>query len=307
MSFNSSLNPDVVKTKLDKVFYQEFDGERHPGHFDATNSKIFNQDSADSSAIIMEIFGGVGAWESTNEEENLPNGNPRITNEITFNVEKFAKKVDIPLEFFDDNKHGSYEKMVRNFARRARTARDKNAMSVFREATTQTTADGSAIIADDHTTISGDTVDNKITTALSPSSLSDAIKMMYEQKAQDGEIDGHVPASLVVPPALYDYAVEITDSKLLADTADNNVNPYSTKYMISVYTSPFLGAAAGGDDNNWFLLSNTHSLTRWVRSGVSTSLVDANISDNDVYKYKGRFREVVGVPSYEGIIGAIVA
>lgn len=195
--------------------------------------------------------------------------------------------------------------MVENFARRARTTRDKNAFAVYRNAfTTALTADGAALVSDTHTTISGSTVDNKLTSALSETSLNDAIVSMGEMLAQDGEIDGHMPATLLVPMKLFKTAVEITDSELRSGTADNDLNIYSEKYGIRVYTSPYLGAAAGGSDTAWFLLSDNHSITRWVRESMNTNLVNFDISDNDVYKYKGRYREVVGAMSYEGVIGS---
>lgn len=305
MSFNSALNPNVVKTALDDVFYQDSDIKKHPHLATAETSAIFKQDTADSAAVIMELFGGSGAWEQTAEEENLPEGNPRITNQKTFSVVKFAKSIKIPKEFFDDNKHGSYEKMVRNFAMRARTTRDKNAFAIFRNAfTTTLTSDGVAFISDSHVSISGDTVDNKLTATLSETSLDTAITALLEMKSQDGEIEGHMPSVLVVPPKLFKTACEITESEQRSGTADNDMNVYSDKYGVSIYTSPYLGAAAGGSDTAWFLLSENHSVTRWVREAMNTNLVDFSISDNDVYTYKGRFREVVGVMSYDGVVGS---
>lgn len=305
MSFSSALNPNVVKTALDDVFDPEFNGDKAPNIATAETAAVFKQDTASSSAVIMELFGGSGAWEQTAEEQDLPLGTPRITNTKTFSVVKFAKAIDIPKEFFDDNKHGSYEMMVRNFARRARTTRDKNAFAIFRGAfATATTSDAAYLCSDSHTNINGDTVDNLLTATLSESSLNDAIVMLAEQKSQDGEIDGQVPSTLVVPAKLYKTACEICESELRSGTGDNDMNVYSDKYGIKIFTSPYLGAAAGGSDTAWFLLSDNHSITRWVRESVNTNLVPYENSRNDVYTYKGRFREVVGAMSYEGIVGS---
>lgn len=305
MSFNSSLNPNVVKTALDGVFNQTFSGEQQPGYVNAESGVVFKQDTADSSAVIMEIFKGSGAWENTAEEENLPEGAPRIGNTKTFSVAKFAKSIRIPYEFFKDNKHGSYEKMVANFARRARTTRDKNAFSVFRNHATVLTADGVALGSDSHVNLNGDTVDNLLaSSALSETTLNDAIVKLLEMKSQDGEIDGFMPKTLLVPPALFKTACELTKSELRPGTANNDVNVFSSQYGIYIATSPFLGAAAGGSNTTWFLLSDDHSIMRYVREGVSTDLIDYTFSNNDTYVYKGRFREVVGPLSYEGIIVA---
>lgn len=303
MSFSSGLNASVVKTALDDVFNQNFSGDTHPGHVNATSSMVFKQDTADSSAVIMELFKGSGAWGETVEEQNLPEGTPRVGNQKTFSVTKFAKSIKIPKEFFDDNKHGSYEKMVANFARRARTTRDKNAFAAFRNYATVTTADGVAFGSASHVNLNGDTVSNLNTSsALTEATLNAAIVDLLEMKSQDGEIDGFMPKTLLVPPALFKTACEITKSELRSGTANNDVNVFSSQYGIYVATSQYLGAAAGGSDTTWFLLSDNHSVMRFVREAVNTDLVGYEISDNDVYTYKGRFREVVGPMSYEGII-----
>jgi hypothetical protein len=305
MSFNSSLNPNVVKTALDGVFYQKFSGSKHPGHVTAESGIVFKQDRADSSAVIMEMFKGSGAWEQRAEEGNVPSGDPRISNQKTFTVANFDKSIDIPKIFFDDQKHGSYEMMVRNFALRARTTRDRNAFAVWRNAfTTALTADGAALISDSHENLNGDTVDNKLTAVLAEASLNDAIVRLMEMKSQDGEIDGYVPSTLLVPPALFKKACEITKSELRSGTGNNDVNVYSSQYAINVATSPYLGAAAGGSDTAWFLLSDEHSVMRYVRQAVQTALVDWKYTRNNVYVYKGEYREVVGALSYEGIVGS---
>lgn len=305
MSYNSALNPNVVKTDLDDVFYPEYNIQEHPGYATAQTDGLFKQDRATSSAVIMELFAGSGAWEETAEEQVLPEGQPRITNKKTFTVTKFARTVKIPKEFYDDNMHGAYEEMVKNFAQRARTTRDRNAFGLYRGGqTTTTTADGVAWFSNSHVSIAGNTVDNLIAGTLDGTTLYSMFVALGEQKSQDGEMDGHVPAVLLVPMAEFKNACEITKSTLRSGTANNDMNYYSELYPgLMVYTSPYLGAAAGGSDTACFLLSRNHSAKRWVREDVNTSLVDFEISDNDVYKYKGRYREVTGVMSYDGAVG----
>lgn len=303
MSFSSSLNPDVVKTELDDVFMQEFNIENHQNYADATTESLFRQSTSDKAAEQEEVFKGVKAWDIKDEEEDVQEENPLITNKQTFTNITYAKGVSVPKEFFDDNMHGSYEKMVRDFARKARVTRDKNAFGQYRGGfDTTLTADGAAWFSNSHTTIIGDTVDNLETAALSPDTLDSMITSLGEQKDQAGEILGGMPAALVVPMALFKKAVEITDSELLADTTDNNVNWVSSKYGIRIYTTPFLGAAAGGSDTACFLLGDNHASRRWVREGVSTTLVPWQQAKNDAYFYKGRFRETTGVIDYVGAV-----
>jgi phage major head subunit gpT-like protein len=217
----------------------------------------------------------------------------------------YAKSVDISKNFFDDNMHGAYEKMVRNMAEIGRVTRDNKAFAIYRGGfATTLTADGAYLFSDSHTTLNGDTVDNLLVAALSESSLDTAIVMLLEQKDQAGVVRGGVPNCLLVPPKLFKKACEICDSELQADTANNNVNVYSSKYGVLVETSNQLGAAAGGSDTAWFLLGKNHGITRWVRQGIDTALVPWQNQRNNNYIYKGEFREVVGAMDYVGAVGS---
>ena len=168
MSMNSSLNPNVVKTALDDVFMQEWNVANHPGWVDATSNLVFVQSDSSKAAEIMETFGGIPLWDSRAEEGDVSSSHPRITNQKTFTHTAFAKSVEVPKHFFDDNMHASYEKMVRDFASKGRATRDHNAFAVFRNAfTTALTADGVAIFSASHTTTQGETsVSNLVSGAL---------------------------------------------------------------------------------------------------------------------------------------------
>lgn len=311
MNVTENLNPNVVKTALDDIFVQEFEVQQGPGIATAETAAIFKQETVDNAAIIGEIFQGSGLWSERAEEQDVQKSTPRFDDKYTYSVVNYSNSVEISKNFFDDNMHGAYEKIVRDFAENARVTRDVYAFEIYRGAfTTTLSADGVALCSDSHSTIAGVTVDNALTAALTPTSLNSAIVMMREQKAQDGTIKGQNPAALLVPSALFKTACEIVDSEFLADTANNNINVFSSKYAISVHTSPYLGAAAGGkglttgSDTAWFLLGRNHSVTRWVRQGVQTTLVDWKFQRNNNYIYKGEFREVFGAPDYVGIIGS---
>jgi hypothetical protein len=301
----SAMNPNVVKTALDKVFKQSFEPTMHPGYVDATSPSVFKQDSTDKAAIVTEVFKGTGLWGARTEDQDVAQASARVTNQQTFSVTNFAQSVDISKNFFDDDQHTVYEKMVADMAETGRITRDMNAFAIFRGAfTTTLTNDGATLVSDSHTTISGDTVDNKLTAVLATASLNDAIVALVEQKAQDGTVRGSLPQTLLVPPKLFKTACELTESQYRPGTDYNDINVYSTKYGITVATSPFLGAAAGGSDTAWFLLGNNHSIYRWVRQAVTTDLVDYKYQRNNSYIYKGEFREVVGALDYAGIVGS---
>lgn len=301
----SGLNPDVVKTALDEVFYQNYYELPGPELATADTDAVFKQSSSDRASVITEVFKGVGLWGERAELEPIDQATPRVGDLITFTNINFAKSVDISKNFFDDEQHETVQHMMRDMAFKARITRNNKAMELYRNSfTTTLTADGVAWFSDTHTNLNGDTIDNLETAALSEASLNTSIIALLEQKGQDGVIAGHEPHCLLVPPALYKTAVEITESELRSDTANNDLNVYSYKYGIYVKQSQYLGAAAGGSDTAWFLLSNNHSAYRWIRQGIQTDLVDYRFTRNNVYVYKGEYREVYGAVTYEGAIGS---
>ena len=306
---NEQISPSVVKTALDKVFYPAFDGEMHPGYVSAESSSVFKQDTADSSAVISEIFKGTGLWGLKPELADVASASAKVGNQQTFTVTEYAQSLDISKNFFDDNKHGVYEKMIRDMAVTGRITKNQNAFAVYRNAfTTTLTNDGIALIEDAHVNLNGQTIDNELAaSAFSESTLNDGIVGLIQQKAQDGTIRGSMPKTLLVPPKLFKLATEVTESSLRSNTPNNDMNVYSTKYGINVATSPYMGLAAGGSDTAWVLLGENHSVSRWVRQGVATDLVDYKYQRNNNYIYKGSFREVVGAEDYVGITGSLGA
>lgn len=306
-SLSSGLNANVVRTALDKVFMQEFNlKNEHPQLADVSTQWIFKQDSIDRAAVITEIFKGSGLWGLKAEEADVPQATPRVGNQQTFTVSEYGQSIDITKNFFDDEQHNVYEKMVKDMAEVGRITQNQNAFAIYRNAFGSTlTNEGVALCSDTHTTLAGTTVDNNLTAALTEVSLNTAVVALMEQKAQDGTVRGQMPAVLLVPPSLYKKAVEITESELKSNTANNDMNVYSAKYGLMVYTSPYLGSAVvGGSDTAWFLLGKNHSITRWVRQGINTDLVDYKYQRNNNYVYKASFREVLGVMDYTGIVGS---
>ena len=86
MALTSALNPDVVKTVLDKVFFQAFDMDVRPDTAVAETESIFHQDTVSNAAVITEVFKGAGLWGFKEEEQDVPQGTSRVANKQTFTV-----------------------------------------------------------------------------------------------------------------------------------------------------------------------------------------------------------------------------
>ena len=304
--YNSSLAPDVVKTALDLVFDSEYGLAELPGYATAEDPMIFKQSTIDRQAVITEQFQGGGYFSSRAEQQDVQSATARVGNQKSFAVLNYAQQTDISKNMMDDDQHDTINMLVKRMARNARLTRDKNAFNVLNLGfTTTLTNDGVALFSNSHITLNGDTVDNLETGALTEATLYTSYLSLINQKTQDGTLGGHQPACLLVPPALFKLAQEITKSVLKSGGGSNDLNYYSELYPgLEVKQSPFLSLAQGGSDTAYFLFSRDHSLYRWVRQGIVTDIVDYKTQRNNNYIYKAEYREVIGPISFEGIVGS---
>ncbi len=303
--FTEAQNFSIVQTELDAVFFQQFDyDETFPGVAHATTASIFKPIETTHAAWIQSINKGSGLFPAIGETQSVPLSTPAVRNKQTTLVQTFAQGIDISKQLFDDNMHGVWAEDVKDFAVKAKETQDFTAFGLFRNGfTTALTADGNAIFST-HTLIGGGTQANNGTAALTPTSLNTGIVNLLEQKDQAGVIRGNSPAVLLVPPALWKHAREITDSALIADSGNNNVNVYRSALGITVWTSNWLGAVAGGSDTAWFLLANRHGFTRVIRQGLETALTDWRYSNDLTYRYQANFREAYFCADYAGAFGS---
>ena len=207
---------------------------------------------------------------------------------------------------------GVWSENVSQFALMGKVTQNFNAFAVFRNATTTTLVhDGAALVSASHTLIGGGTASNVVTdsaggvnAALTSDSLNDAFTQMAEQKGQNGVILGNTVKILLVPPRLLKKAVELTDSALIGDSSNNAINFYRSALGITVMTSPYLGAAAGGSDTAWFALASQHGVRRLIRQGIQTSLRSWDMSNNRTYLYQANFRETYYAIDWAGVVGS---
>ena len=305
--YTEAQNFAIVQTELDSVFYQEFEYDGGtPNIATANTAALFKPMETTHGAYIEETYKGSGLFPIIGETQSVPISTPVVANKLTTYVKDFAQGIELSKNLFDDNMHGVWSRTVSDFARVAKISQDDNAFKLFRNAfTTSLTADGSAIIAT-HTLLNGQTQSNLIGGgALSPTTLNTAMVALRQQKNQAGVIMGNIGVTLLVPSPVYKHALEITESALIADVANNNLNVFRSAYGITVYTSPYMDAVAGGSDTAWFLLARNHAVTRLLRQGIQTNLRDWSFSNNRTYLYQANFREEVYCPDYVGIVGSL--
>lgn len=303
MALKASTSPNVPRTALDFVFFQEFNyvDAQTAGLGTAKDPLIFKQDRATGDRVIYDQFSGSGYFgQRTNEEQELSQGNPRVTNNVSLVVLDFARAVDVPRNFMNDEKHGVVKRNVNDLGYKGRLSQDNYAFDRWSFGITGTvdTNDGADWFSNSHTAIGGSTVDNLETGVLTAANLETLIISLGRQVQQDGTLGYHHARLLLVPLNLLKEATEVVDSELLAGTGNNNINYLSKRYPgLEVKFSPFL------DDTSttaYFLAGDRHSCTRWVREDVHTNYISWEVSKNWVGSYQAGYREVINPISYEG-------
>jgi hypothetical protein len=308
---NSGNNPEVVKTSLDEVLMTEFDTKPTPDQIDATNPTFFKQKGSEKQAEIYAEYMPPKEFESYAEEEEVRDDTVRTGNKTTKEMVPYKNDLPIPVEFFNDDQHGMVTEMSQQFGRKARNSRDKFAfIQSYGDAFSgAVTPNGQPMISNTQTTLSGDTVDNLETGTLTPSNMDTFVSSLELQKDQRGELGGHSMVGLLVPRALYKTAVETMESTLEANTGENQLNIFNTKYgTMAINNSPRLDATYNTLNSNantsYFGVSRNHRITRFVREGLNTTLNDWTLDKKDRYIYKARFREVIAPQTWEGVIGS---
>ena len=302
----SGLNANVTKTALDKVFFQRFAATPGPQVTGANDPLVFQQEKSDRAAEIIEVFKGVGLWENTPEQAEYRGDTPQVTDQITFTMARFTKKFAITEEMIEDDLHTVVRRAITQMGAKGKVSQNNTSMGIYRNANgTTLTADGIALLSASHANINGDTIDNTISGALTVATVEEGINLLIEQVDQNGDIIGHEAKTILVPPALFKEATQILESKLEANTTDNQLNHYSAKYGITIRQSQYLGLNAGdsGADDTWFMMGEFHSVFRWVRVPMQTKLLSGDFQDNGDSVYRGRFREQYGAITYEALVG----
>jgi len=304
MNNDTAPNLILVKTALDKLFDQATIEMATPGKATALDEMVFTQDSATNAAVVSSVLGGGGYFQTTTDDVPLVNeANASAAAAKTSLVLQFIKNLPISRTFMADQQLSAVSKSVKQQAMTYGATRDRNAFNVYALGfTTQLTIDGVALFSNSHVNQNGDTVDNLETGALTDSNLNVMVNSLRTQLSQTGVILGYEPKWLLTPSILHKTGMSVAKSVLQAGTGNNNLNYYSEMYPgMKVVYSPFLDSTS---TTAYFVGSQTHGVSRFVRESFFTDLIDWKYSANDQYQYKMRAREVVDSIEYSGLVGS---
>lgn len=310
----SRVNDGGIATKagLDEIFFGKYEREQQPGQVLATDTLFFRQDTTEWGTIQNAEFMGPGDFTETEDEEEVPDATIRIGNKQSLDVKDYNRDISFPQSFLEDSeKYKIKQNAVAKLGLRAQTSRDKFAFSRSYgnpfDATNNPTPDLAALSSNSHVALNGATVDNLETGAASADNLKVLVRSLKLQKAQDGDLGGHLMGGIIVALNLFETMKEITDSELKTGTANNNLNWVSNLYPgVKVGTSEYLNSTYNSLNSNvdttYGVISRDHSITRAVRIPISTDWIGAEFDRKRRAFYRARFRERVYPGTWEGVV-----
>jgi len=209
--------------------------------------------SANSDEQMLGVGAiGIDAWDNYERAGQIPEVDFDKGYLKTFtHVEKI---VDFSIErkLVDDNKYPAILNIAERMGDSAAVKRENDGASVFNNAFSASYlgADGVALCSASHPyspSKSGTVQSNTSTRALTKDNVAQTRIDMMAYTDDNGNKVGVTPNAIVVPPALQDKAIEITQSLLDPTSSNNAVNPQAGRFQIIPWH--YLS-----DSNNWFMV-----------------------------------------------------
>ncbi len=269
--------------------------------------KIFNVENMDGAEEKDLTTFGVGELENVGEAGAVPYDDPGLGYSTVYAYSVFKKGIQITKQMAQDNKYREMKNMIKWLGQRASYDPVNYAYGLFRG---HTTADLSgygnynggtlALASASQTYENGDSGNqsNYSTDTLTYDNYETAEVAIANWKSGHGTLLEFTGVkTLLVPPALKREAIEITESELDPDTAENAINVYKGG-SAKVVVCPYISNAAGGSDTAWFLLSPGHKINFFWRNKPT---LDNEIDfDTGVSKYKVEVEYVAGFSDWRG-------
>ena len=209
-----------------------------------------------TSARTREQVSGVGAigidaWKNYENSKNVPEVDFDQGYKQTYTHKEYAVDFGVERKDIADNNFVEVFRVVDRIGDSASLFRETEAASIFNNAfTVASGADGTYLCSDSHPLSpqkTGVTQDNNFALALTKAKVRTVREAMMAFTDDNGNKMGITPNMLLVPPALEDDAIEIVNSTLNPDNANNTINPQFGRFQ--VVTWHYLT-----DSNAWFMI-----------------------------------------------------
>lgn len=257
----------------------------------------------DAGALQIAALTGIDTidtWDGSDDLAPKSISSPG-TNGLSLSYQGYGVSVNLPRYDIMDVP-GIVEKTSRKLGQAVGYKYQQLAFASVSASFTDAIVDGKVLCSGSHTTASGGTRTNNISSALDRAALANAIQVMREFPNFQGQYTNYadMPLVLIVPPALEQTAIQILDSQLASDQMQ--VNMFAGR-PISLVVSPLLS-----DANDWFLctrMTEESPYQMWERSAPMYTITTDQ--DNRKLKIAVDFALATGLgPQPDGVVGADV-
>lgn len=292
----------TVATGLDEVFDSGYEMDKQPGEVRADDGLFFRQKETELLWVQYAQSMGPGDFTITEEDESVEEATVGVRNKTQAEVFEFDKDIPIPQRYQEASTYwGTVDSWVEQLGVRGRTSRDKFAFAYTygdpaNASGNVLTPDGSALGANAHIALSGDSIDNLSTGAASADNVATDIKTLRLMKAQDGDLASYHADGILAGAGLHETLTVIVASELKPGINDNDINYISriypglvvgsSEYMDSDYNSVNTNA-----DTTYITVSRLHKICRYVRVPMSKEYVDPMYDRKRRAFYRARFSE----------------
>lgn len=312
MALTKSDIPDLLVPGLKAEFNEAYRSELDHSIADRIATVV-------STSLPSQKYAWLGSVPPMREfiDERKPSGMAAYS--VTIEDKVFEASLAVDRRAVEDDQLEMIRMRVRDLAFRVAAHRQQIVVEALAGGTSGVGYNGQPLIATTHPIYGGSTYSNKSTSALSDTTLADAINSMMLVPDDQGTPLGISPDTLVVGPKLQWTAMELVESPVVVYKGNSidavGATPYlnAFKGRLNVVVSPFLRDAS---DDYWFLLDTKRPIKGIIlqqRSDVPvefTAMEDPNASESawmrDRFFYGVRGRYNVGFGLWQTVFGGIL-
>lgn len=305
----TSSNPDLYRPGLRKAYLSTIDDIPKQGRQFLNVISGANPGGQAGRNFFEDVqVASFGPWIPKPEGSPIQYDRIQEVGLVRYQPYTFGLGARVTMEAMDDELYGVMEKIASELAAAGayqmenQFFRPLNSGSGTQGGTGFTAAgfDDAALFSTSHSLQRGGTNSNRATTDmdLSVTALEIAQNLMQTTLSESGTPSPRQGEVLVVGPALYYTARELTGSELKPYTANNEINPIyddGLQMMQVNYLS---------DPDSWFLLARKgkHDINAWIRRDIDIEFGDD--FDTGDLKLKGVFRMATGHGDWRGAFGS---
>ena len=275
--------------------------------YDNQHAEIYTSESSDRAFEEEVMLSGFGNASVKSEGSGVAFDNAQESYSARYTHETVALAFAITEEAIEDNLYDRISsRYTKALARSMSNTKQVKAAAPLNNGLPSVdgfdSGDGVSLFNTSHTTVSGTSVKNTLTTQadLNETSLEQAVIDIAAFIDERGLLIAARPRKLIIPPALMFVATRILQSELRVATADNDTNALRSNgsipegYSVNHYLT---------DSDAFFLTTDVpNGMKMFVRTPMSTAM-DGDFNTGNV-RYKARERYSFGVSDPLGMYGS---